>query len=63
MHLGEQADNSDVGLIDTLVDFFIMSNASRIISFSPYNWGSGFSQWCSILHNIPFFQFQITDTL
>ena len=63
VHLGEQADNSDVGLIDTLVDFFIMSNASRIISFSPYNWGSGFSQWCSILHNIPFFQFQITDTL
>jgi hypothetical protein len=63
VHLGEQADKSEAGLIDTLVDFYIMSNASRIISCSPYNWGSGFSQWCSILYNIPFFQFQVTDTL
>jgi len=63
VHLGEQADKSEAGLIDTLVDFYIMSNASRIISCSPYNWGSGFSQWCSILYNIPFYQFQVSDTL
>uniref|UniRef100_A0A6C0B163 Uncharacterized protein n=1 Tax=viral metagenome TaxID=1070528 RepID=A0A6C0B163_9ZZZZ len=67
VHLGEQPnmndDKNDSGIRDTLIDFFIMSNASHIIGFSPYNWGSGFSQWCSVLYNIPFFQFQVLDTL
>jgi|GEM_PF-2404495 len=63
VHLGETFNPSDQGVMDTLLDFYIMSNAFQIISFSPYNWGSGFSQWCATLHNIPFLQFQVLDYL
>lgn len=63
VHLGESVDPSDQGVMETLLDFFIMSNAFQIISFSPYNWGSGFSQWCATLHNIPYIQFQVLDYL
>jgi hypothetical protein len=63
VHLGESVDPSDQAIMETLLDFYIMSNAFQIISFSPYNWGSGFSQWCATLHNIPFIQFQVLDYL
>ena len=62
-HLGESVDPSDQAIMDTLLDFYLMSNAFQIIGFSPYNWGSGFSQWCSILYNIPFVQIQVLDYL
>ena len=63
VHLGESVNPSDQAIMETLLDFYIMSNAFQIISFSPYNWGSGFSQWCATLHNIPFLQFQVLDYL
>jgi hypothetical protein len=62
-HLGESVDPSDQAIMETLLDFYLMSNAFQIIGFSPYNWGSGFSQWCSILYNIPFVQIQVLDYL
>jgi len=58
-HLGESGDKEEDKIKNTLVDFFVMGNANFVISLSPYNWGSGFSQWCSILHKIPFKQFRI----
>jgi|UniRef100_A0A6C0DTE6 hypothetical protein len=63
IHLGECDNPSDQAVMETLLDFYIMSNAFQIISFSPYNWGSGFSQWCATLHKIPFLQFQVLDYL
>jgi len=63
IHLGESDNPSDQAVMETLLDFYIMSNAFQIISFSPYNWGSGFSQWCATLHNIPYLQFQVLDYL
>lgn len=63
VHLGESVNPSEQGVMETLLDFYIMSNAFQIISFSPYNWGSGFSQWCATLYNIPFIQFQVLDYL
>lgn len=62
-HLGESVNPSDQSIMETLLDFYLMSNAFQIIGFSPYNWGSGFSQWCSILYNIPFVQIQVLDYL
>lgn len=53
-HLGENGDKDIEKIKSTLVDFFIMGNANYIISLSPYNWGSGFSHWCSVLHKIPY---------
>jgi hypothetical protein len=62
-HLGESVNPEDDAIMDTLLDFYLMSNAFQIISFSPYNWGSGFSQWCSVLYKIPYVQIQVMDRL
>lgn len=53
-HLGENAANNDEKMKNTMVDFYMMSYANFIISISPYTWGSGFSQWCSVIHKIPY---------
>lgn len=53
-HLGENAANNDEKMKNTLVDFYMMGYANLIISISPYTWGSGFSQWCSVIHKIPY---------
>lgn len=62
-HLGESKNHSDDAVMETMLDFYLMSYAFQIISFSPYNWGSGFSKWCSVLYNIPYSQIQILDKL
>jgi hypothetical protein len=62
-HLGESENPKDDAIMETLLDFYLMSNAFQIISFSPYNWGSGFSQWCSVLYKIPYTQIQVLDKL
>ena len=62
-HLGESVNPDDNSIMETLLDFYLMSNAFQIISFSPYNWGSGFSKWCSVLYKIPYTQIQVLDKL
>jgi hypothetical protein len=62
-HLGDATNQEDESIKDTLIDFYLMANSYQIISFSPYNWGSGFSKWCSVLFNIPFSQIQVLDSL
>jgi hypothetical protein len=62
-HLGESVNPDDNAVMETMLDFYLMSNAFQIISFSPYNWGSGFSQWCSVLYKIPYTQIQVLDRL
>lgn len=37
----------------TLLDFFLMTESSRIDQFSVYNWASGFSDWCSRIYDVP----------
>ena len=58
-HLGESTDQTEESIMNTLLDFYLMSQSYQIISFSSYNWGSGFSQWCSVIYNIPFSKFVI----
>jgi hypothetical protein len=58
-HLGENAANNEEKIKNTLVDFYMMGYANLIISLSPYTWGSGFSQWCSVMHKIPYKSFRI----
>jgi hypothetical protein len=59
IHLGETENPSDESVMMTLLDFYLMSYANEIIAFTPYPWGSGFSQWCSIVYNIPYQKFII----
>jgi hypothetical protein len=53
-HLGEQKNLNDVQVMNTLLDFYTMANSNKIVSFSKFNWGSGFSEWCSVVYNIPY---------
>jgi len=62
-HFGESTNQTDDSIKETLLDFYIMSFSFQVISFSPYNWGSGFSEWSSKLNNIPFSKIQILDKL
>jgi hypothetical protein len=58
-HLGENGDKTDEKIKNTLIDFYIMQHANFIISLSPYAWGSGFSQWCSLLYKVPYKNYRI----
>jgi hypothetical protein len=53
-HLGETNNKSDTGVKNTLLDFYVMSKASNIISLTTYKHGSGFSEWCSKIYKIPY---------
>jgi hypothetical protein len=41
---------------ETLLDFFIISKAKKIYQLSSYAWGSGFSDRCHDLYNIPIYR-------
>lgn len=58
-HIGENVNIIDDMLIDTLVDFVLLSNTSNILSISPYFHGSGFSYWPAILNNISYKSFML----
>ena len=58
-HLGENGAKSDHGIKNTLLDFFIMSRSSRIMSITAYHHGSGFSEWCAKIYNIPYKLFKL----
>ena len=53
-HLGQSDKKSTESLKNTMLDLFIMKYSSIIISISPHNWGSGFSQWSAEMYNIPY---------
>jgi hypothetical protein len=50
-HIGR--DNDDKLIKNTLLEFFIMTNAKKIKTFSNYSWISGFVMWLSYIYNIP----------
>lgn len=45
----------------TLIDFFLIARSSKIVSFSRYTHGSGFSKWASFIFNKPFYQYIHTE--
>ena len=53
-HLGESKVQSDNSIINTLTDFFLISKSNNIYAMSPYEHGSGFSEYCSKIFNIPY---------
>lgn len=46
--------NDDIMLINTLKEFYIMSNSNYIHGFSIYDHGTGFSKWCATTYDIPY---------
>jgi hypothetical protein len=53
-HLGQGVVQHDEPIKNTLLEFYLMSRSASIISFSSYEHGSGFSQWCAKTYNIPY---------
>lgn len=55
VHLGECRKNgiSENMIRDTLVEFFLMSQSQQIYRHSVYPWGSGFSDICATIYQIP----------
>ena len=54
-HLGgEHIKNTQTnGIMNTLLDFYLMSHSNAVISLSVYGHVSGFSKYCSVLNSIP----------
>jgi hypothetical protein len=52
VHLAGNCSNDDA-LKNTMVDFFLISNANSILAMSIYGHMTGFSHYCSIINNIP----------
>jgi len=55
-HLGGESIRNieSNGVMNTLLDFYLMSYSNTIISLSIYGHVSGFSKYCSVIYGIPF---------
>jgi hypothetical protein len=54
-HLGGEAINinNTEGIMNTMLEYYLMSYSNAIISMSVYQHISGFSKYCGVLNNIP----------
>ncbi len=53
-HSGEGRNINATEASYTMLDFYLMSHALTIHSFTTYGHGSGFSQWCAFTYDIPY---------
>jgi hypothetical protein len=53
-HIGVGSTQSDQSVKDTLLDFYLLAYSNEITAFSHYIHGTGFSQECSKLYDVPF---------
>ena len=62
-HLGGEAmkDNKSNGIMNTMLDYYLMSHSNAIMSLSVYGHVSGFSKYCSVLNNIPMNYIKINE--
>jgi hypothetical protein len=53
-HLGCDNNSSDSDIMYTMLDFYMIRSASKIIAITRYPQGSGFSKWCSVIYDVPY---------
>jgi hypothetical protein len=55
-HLGGESLKSDKtnGVMNTLLDFYLMSYSNAIFALSAYGHVTGFSKYCAVINKIPF---------
>lgn len=53
-HTGEGVDINMNKLLNTMLDFYLISYAEKVTAFSIYDHGTGFSKWISETYNIPY---------
>lgn len=61
IHSGNNTISSDK-FTDTILDYILLTKASKIHCFSYYHHGSGFSEQCAVLYNIPYKMTFLTET-
>ena len=62
-HIGGEGineENSD-GIMNTMLDYYLMCNSNAIIIISVYGHVSGFSKYSAVLNNIPYKYLQINE--
>ena len=62
-HVGEGTCTSDDGIRDLLLDFYFIANSKNTLAFSGNQHGSGFSEWTTKIHDIPYACFFIGNKL
>ena len=53
-HFGEGVVLEEEKVKNTLIDFYLLSFAKGILSYSTYKHGSGFSYWCAKTFDVPY---------
>jgi hypothetical protein len=53
-HTGEGLQLETNKLQNTMIDFYLFSHATKIIAFSVYKHGTGFSKWSAETYNVPY---------
>ena len=53
-HMGEGVNCTYDNIKNNMIEFYIISESSSIYSISTYHHGSGFSNWCAEINNIPY---------
>jgi hypothetical protein len=53
-HFGEGVVLEEERVKNTLIDFYLLSFANYIMSYSAYEHGSGFSYWCAKTFDVPY---------
>ena len=53
-HTGEGVRIDMMKLRNTMTDFYLFSCANRVIAFSVYSHGSGFSKWATETYSVPY---------
>ena len=53
-HTGEGEQVETIKLQNTMIDFNMFSHASRVIAFSIYKHGTGFSRWITETYSVPY---------
>jgi hypothetical protein len=59
VHLGQSINLQNDGIMQTLLDFYIIGMSANILSLSCYDHGSGFSKWSSVIYNVPYINIHI----
>lgn len=52
-HSGEKVNEINK-IKNTMVEFYLMSYSKKILNYSSYLHGSGFSKWCAVTYDVPY---------
>ena len=55
VHTGENYEIIIKKLENTMLDFYLISKSKNVMAYSVYQHGSGFSKWCSLTYDIPYY--------